>query len=69
MHILTCCVCHYKRSSEDDGRMFEEDILDHEKLVCKECADRERSLAELMVTGKTGHGGVTYELTWDDPNK
>lgn len=35
MRILTCNVCGYERSTEEDGRQFSEDKYDN--LICSEC--------------------------------
>lgn len=53
MRILKCVVCAYERSSEDDGRMFEDDDLTPGSLICDLCSSIEKGTSELLRTGKT----------------
>lgn len=37
MYILVCRECGYERSSEQDGKMFEEDPRNPDELICHDC--------------------------------
>lgn len=62
MRILRCEECPYERSSEDDGKMFHEDPLDPDKLICSDCHNHGEAIADLLVTGKTTYLGMKIEL-------
>lgn len=59
MKILTCHACGYERSSEDEGRIFQEDDLIPGELVCGPCVKREKHVMDILTTGETQVGPFT----------